>query len=297
MLRPFKKRYYLMIIAVLLVGVIFIPPVRAAAESALSIFRVADTKTISISVGDLQELLEYAKTLEEPDTAEYEALMQEFMDKAESQVQSLSDAYEFKAFPVKLPDALKDETPALYALDAQEQTVTLDTEKINGALTRLGAAALVDSSWSGTAVTVKTPPVFFADYGDVVLAITENIFIDAPDAVLGNLKSAFLSLPAIPENLRAQLSPIDPKTRDIYLPVLEGLGRETDLGGTTGYVYSTPDLAAVLGMLPDFAGEEELSQLREENASVLVWSKNGALYVLAGQLSDSALSQIARSVR
>jgi hypothetical protein len=286
-----------MLIAVLLVGVIFIPPVRAAAESALSIFRVTDTKTITISIGDLQALLDDAITLEEPDTAEFEALVQEFMEKAESQVQSLSDAHEFEAFPVKLPDALKDETPALYALDAQEQTVTLDTEKINGTLTRLGASALVDSSWSGTAVTIKTPPVFFADYGDVALAITENIFVDAPDAVLSNLKSAFLSLPAIPENLRAQLSPIDPKTHDIYLPVVEGLGRETDLGGTTGYIYSTADLADVLGMLPDFADRTHLSELQDENASVLVWAKNGALYVLAGQLSDSELSQIARSVR
>jgi hypothetical protein len=298
MSRTFKKRYFLLIIAVLLAAVVFIPPVRAAAESALAIFRVADTKTITISISDLEDMLEYAKTLEAPEAGDdVDARLQHYMEQLESQVRPLDDADDFTAFPVHLPKALENETPAQYALDPQEQSVILDAAIMNEALGKLGATVLVGGSFDGMTMTVKTPPVFLADYGDVTLAVTENAYIDAPDGVLENLKATFLSIPAIPENLRAQLAAIDPKTRDIYLPVVEGLGRETDLGGTTGYVYSTSDLADVLRMLPDFAGEEELSQLRDENASVLLWVKNGALYVLAGQLSDSELSQIARSVR
>lgn len=294
----FKKRFVIPIIAAVIACTVMIPPVRAAAVSVLSIFRVADTKTITISVKDLQDMLAF---VEDHNTAIPEdpelQLLPRLIEKVESEVRSLSGVSDFTAFPFSLPPALKDETPALYAVGSQAVSIVLDTDKINTELSALGAAVLLDSSLNGTAVTVSSPPAVMAEYDDVILGATQTISIDAPENALNSLYKSLLSIPAIPDNLRAQLAAISPKTRDVYLPVIEGLGRETSLGGTTGYVYSTGGLAQVLDMLPGFADDAQLQELRDENVSVLIWVKGGVLYVLAGAMSDSELSQIARSIR
>ena len=295
----FKKKFVILGAVAVMVCAIFIPQVRAAAESALSIFRVRDTRTIRISVNDLGDMLTFIndKKMAVQQGDDMEEILSQIIKNAEPEVKTLSDVRDFKAFPFSLPAALKDETPALSAVDSQAASVILDTEKLNAALTGLDAAALLDSSLNGTEITVNTPPAIMAEYEDVQLAATQTVYIDAPAAAMNSLRSSFLSIPAIPDGLRTQLAAIDPDTRDVYLPVIEGLGRETDLGGTTGYVYSSGDLAQVMGMLPGFADDAHLTQLQNENAAVLIWVKNGVLYCLAGEMSDSALSQIARSVR
>lgn len=293
-----KKRFVLLAAAAVLAAAIFIPPVRAAAESVLSIFRVADVKTIRISVQDLKDM---AVRLEQEGAAAFEdgearQILTQLLEKVESEVRPLSDVREFTAFPFSLPAALKDETPVLYAVSSQAQSIVLDTAKINAALLELGASVLLDGSMNGTAVTVSTPPAVMAKYDGVVLAATQTIYIDAPEDVLNSLWKSFLSIPAISDGLRAQLAAISPKTRDVYLPVIEGLGRETGLKGTTGYVYASGDLARVMEMMSGLAGRTPPQELRDENASVLIWLKNGVLYFLAGEKSDSELSQIARSI-
>jgi hypothetical protein len=302
----FKKRYALLIAAAFIACVIFIPPVQAAAESVLSVFRVADTKLITISVNDVQEILTLlkdaeAKQAEHPQEtvpqSEIGSIIQQILGKAESDIKPIGSVGDFTAFPFSLPEAMDGELPQLYAADSQTQSVTLDTTKISAELKELGAAVTLDQSLNGTTVIVNTPPAIVAEYADVLFAATQNVYVDAPDAVVNQLWSALISIPAIPENVRAQLQAIDPKTGDVYLPVIEGLGREADLGGTTGYVYSSGDLAQVLGMLPDFADDTHRAELQDLNASVLIWTKNGVLYYLAGEKSDSELIQIARSLR
>jgi hypothetical protein len=300
-----KKRIALLGVAAVFVCAIMIPSVRGAAESALSVFRVGETKTITISVSDVQELMTFAQkegAAAKSDAgtdliAEGGGMQAQLMEKMKEQVKTLTNTSEFTAFSFSLPTSLKAETPRLTAVGAQSETMTLDTAKINDALTKLGAAGLVDASYNGAAVTVNTPPVIVAEYADVTLAATQNVVIDAPDGAADSLWSALLSIPAIPEDLRTQLAAIDPKTRDIYLPVIEGLGRETDLGSVTGYIYTSGDLASVLGTIPGLSGDAMNKQLQDENASVLIWTKNGVLYCLAGAVSDSALTQIARSIR
>jgi hypothetical protein len=223
-------------------------------------------------------------------------MLSQLMEKARTEVKTISDARDFTAFAFSLPAALEDESPMLYAVDSQSQTMALDTVKINASLSGLGATSLLNSSLDGTSITVSTPPAVFAEYDGLLLAASQTMVIDAPDAILNGLKSGILSIPAIPEDLRVQLTSINPRTRDVYLPVVEGLGRETDLGGATGYIYAAGDLAQVLGMMPGFADDAHLEQLQNKNASALIWTKNGVLYCLTGEKSDSELTRIARSI-
>lgn len=294
----FKKRIALLVTTAVFACVIFVPPVRAAAESALSIFRVADTKIIRITAGDLQELMTLADDAQEADPeAIYDSELSQVLGKAQSGIKPLTSVNDFAAFPFSLPAALKAETPELYAAGTSSQTIILDTVKINAQLSMLGAALLVDNSLNGTSITINTPPAVAAIYDGLTLVATQNVYVDAPDGVVNSLWSSILSIPAISADLRGQLAAIDPKTRDIYLPVIDGLGRETDLGKATGYIYNTGELAQVFGMIPGLVGNERITLLEDINASALVWTKDGVLYCLTGQKSDSELSQIARSMR
>ncbi len=293
----FKNRFILLGAAIIIACAVLIQPVRAAAVSALSIFRVADTKVIKITVNDLQSLLTFIDQENgAQDTNAPEPALHELFEKAASELKPITSVGDFTDFPFSLPTALKDETVALYAAGSQAQTLMIDTDEINAELIRLGATVPLGSGLDGANVTVSTPPAIIAEYPDVTLLATQNIAIDDPAGIVDEIMVSLLSTPAISDELRAQLQAVDPTTGDIYLPVVEGLGRETRLGGTTGYFYTTSDLAQVLGQLSDFAGDTHLDQLKTENTSALIWTKDGVLYCLVGQLSDSELSQIARSI-
>lgn len=297
-----KKRFVWLGITAMLACVILIQPVRAAAESALTIFRVNDVNTITITVTDLQDMIAGfrssgvfpTKDMSGQTKSDSEA---QAPDNLKSHIKSLNSVRDFNAFSFSLPTALKSESPKLYTTDSESKTITLDTTGINAELKKMGAATMLDSSLNGSEITVDTPASITAEYSDVTLIATQSAYIDAPDTTTNSLWKSVLSIPAIPDDLRVQLAAIDPKTRDIYLPVIEGLGRETDLGSTTGYIYSTSDLAQVASVIPDLIGSTQLTKLQSENESALIWVRNGVLYCLAGQKSDSELSQIARSIK
>ncbi|SMC86841.1 hypothetical protein [Papillibacter cinnamivorans] len=302
-----KKRLAMLGVSAAVVCAVMIPSVRGAAESALSIFRVGDTRTITITVSDIQDMITYYGNCDLPlkmqegsdeqeDKMPGSAELSDKIGEAMSQVKTLSTLGDFTAFSFHLPTSLKLETPKLLAVDARSETLTLDTAKINAALQKQGATVTVDDSFDGTEITVNLPAAIAAEYQDVTLIATQSVYVDAPDAVMNSLWSGLISIPAISDDLRVQLEAIDPMTRDIYLPVIEGLGRETDLGSVTGYIYSASDLSQVMAMIPSLADSTMTARLQKENASALLWTKNGVLYCLAGQKTDSELSQIARSI-
>lgn len=284
--------------AAILAGAMLIPPVQAATISALSVFRVSDTKTITISMTDIQALSAKIKQPGENKTksaAQSDAISQQLDAYAKSEVQPLGSTKEFHAFSIYLPEGEALGTPKLYSISSQTKTVTLDTQKLNAELAKAGASPLSET-YNGTKISIVTPPAAIAAYADATLLETQGAYIDAPAKEVDALWSSLTSATAIPADLRSQLAAIDPTSRDVYLPVIEGLGRQTDIGVTTGYLYSAKDLAQLSSAIPNFPAAETLSKLQSDNTTVLIWTKNGILYALAGKKSDSALTQIARSI-
>lgn len=294
-----RKNYIAMLsAAAIAVGTLFIPPVQAAAVSALSVFRVADTKTITISLTDIQSLAANAKqqsAKEAKPAAQADLLSGSLGSMIQSNVKPLASAKVFTAFRINLPTSGAQGTPKLYAASSQTRTFTLDTTALNAALAKAGASAASDA-YNGTKISVVTPAAAIAEYSDLTLLETQGVYLNAPAKELNALWSSLTSATAIPSDLRAQLVAIDPSTRDVYLPVIEGLGRTADLGVTTGYLYSAKDLAQVASSIPNLANAAALSKLQGDNTTVLIWTKNGILYALAGKKSDSALVQAARSI-
>lgn len=296
-----RNRIAILAVVAALSGSLLVPSVQAAAESALSVFRVSEAKTITISAVDIQDLASYAKQAGTGAKSDKAAegtgpkASGDLLKALESKATPLANAKDFTAFPLSLPRSDAG-TPKLYSVASASETFTLDTAEINAELAKLKANP-ISGSYNGTRVTVNTPPAAIAAYGDFTLIETQGAYVDAPGNAVGALWHTFTSLPMIPSDLSSQLAAVDPTSRDVYLPVIEGFGRETDLGVTTGYLYSAKDLAQVAASVPGLGAADAVAKLQNENASALIWAKNGVLYVLAGNQSDSKLSQIARSIR
>lgn len=296
-----RKDIAILAVAAVLSGSMFIPQVQAAAESALSVFRVSDAKTITISVADIQDMAGYAKQFEagvQKNKTAGEAGSKSSADPrkaVESAVQPLANPRDFTAFSLSLPRNTA-ETPKLYSIASQSRTFTLNTAEINAQLAKLKANP-ISGSLNGARITVNTPPAAIAEYSDFTLLETQGVYVNAPGNAVDTLWNELTAEPVIPADLGSQLAAIDPAGRDVYLPVIEGLGRGTDLGVTTGYLYSAKDLAQVAALIPSLAPADQVTKLQNENASALIWTKDGVLYVLAGSKSDSELSQIARNIR
>jgi len=311
-------------IAFLLVVFMFIPPVQAAAISAMSIFRVGDTKTINITMGDIQDIMTYFKQsgalsgeldkakAASNDTQDGQAaqligqngqlsdqLTGQLKDQLSSVYKSISKTSDFKAFSFKLPGSLKSETPQLYEIDPQAQTFTINTDEINKELTACGIDASIDASLNGETVTVNTPPAIVAQYPDLLIGASQGIYLDASNKTVETLWNNIINMPFIPEDLRSQLANIDVKSRDVYLPVIMGIGRETSIGSTVGYIYSVKDLSQISALLPEGAqgimNSDKFAGMQD--ASALIFTKNGILYCVAGNKSDSELTQIAKGIR
>jgi hypothetical protein len=297
-----KKKSIAAVLAVAVItGAMFIPSVQAATVSALSIFRVSDTKTITISMTDIQDLSANAKQFgivekQKKPAAESKDLSKQSGDVVKSIIKPLDNAKDFTAFPISLPGNMNSEVPKLYSIASHSEAYTLNTKQVNAELAKMKVAPISDT-YNGTKIDVVTPPAVIASYPDVTLLETQGVYINAPSSVVNSLWSDFTSLPMIPSDISSQLVAIDPTSRDVYLPVIEGLGRETDLGVTTGYIYSAKDIAQLASSIPNLANVTELTKLQSVNTSVLIWTKNGVLYALAGNKSDSELSQIARNIR
>jgi len=296
-----RKNIAILAFVAVLSGPMFIPTVQAAAESALSVFRVSYAKTITISVTDIQSIADYAKKTEA-------AMKNEKIEETKSKglenhqkavdiksiLNPLKDPKNFTAFSITLPH-INTDTPKLYSIDSYSKTFTLNTANINAELTKIKAKP-ISNSFNNTKITISTPPVAIAEYPDFTLIETQGVYVNAPDNVIDSLWKHFATLPMIPTDLSSQLLAIDPTSREVYLPVIKGFGHETNLGTTNGYIYSAKDLAQVAAMVPDLATANEVAELENDNGSALIWTRNGILYILAGIKSDSELSYIARNI-
>lgn len=299
-----KKTLTGIVAAALIAALLFIPAVQSLAVSVLSTFRVGETKTILISPGDLEAL---AKTLEAHKQRAESATDAPIANAKESrahkaqpeaQPRALSSASEFTAFSFDLPLDLRDQTPTIHAMDSHSETIAFDVAAVNEKLAAAGSQTRIDTRFDKTNITITTPPAVMATYEDVALYATQGPDIDAPADLKTALWSAIVELPEIPAGIRSQLREIDPQTRDIYLPVISGVGRETQIGAITGYLYTMADVEALHATLPEtFQWEKDAPKSGEKQlASVLIWTKDGVLYALFGEKDDAELSAIARSI-
>lgn len=269
----------IVIVAVLLLS-FTVSGVQAFAVSALSVFRVGETKTINITPDDISQMVIIAKGYADANPGHREDVYEKPQsDKPDYNM--LIDVSEFTAFNVTLPNELKNQKPELFATDIIEKNIPIQNDE---------------------SVLVALSPTFIAKYENMTFIATQGMNNSVSSEEKNEIRQKILSSPMLTENIRTQLAVIDPNTKDIYLPVITGISREADLGGTTGYLYSASDIQAIMGALPAELTTEMQNEMVEkdsedQNSKAIIWTKNGVLYALTGDLSDNELIAVARSVR
>ena len=292
-----------MSIAVVLALVIFVQPIQSLAIDALSIFRVRDVNAITITINDIEQLAESIREIEAlmpgktkdpgnpPDHADIPDIRSKFV--------SIENQGDFTAFDLKLPRALNSETPKLMMLDAQTQTIAFYPDEMNSVLSSLGAQLLPNSA-AGAEITIQSPAIIIAEYSENFLIATQMPVIKGDVETLDAISQSFLSLPQLTYNLRSQLADVDLTAGIVYVPVIEGFGRRTTIGNSTGYIYSMSDLETLVSGL---SGDQQIpsmfgfAQDAYDDASVIIWTRGGVLYILKGNQSSSELTRIAGSLR
>lgn len=286
-----KKKLIPVVLVCALVVALCVPQVNAFAMDALSNFRVEQAKTITITMDDISQMSAYVQELkngEIPEGFDHEDFGPEgfdledhnraqLEDKDIPQPAKLDSIADFAAFSVKLPKSFEEQTAQLYASENIEKTVSMP---------------------DGSDVTFALSPTLVAKYDNAVFAATKGMSDTLSPEQKADMKEKLLALPFLTENIRTQLAEIDPQTKDIYLPVVPGISREATINGTTGYLYGMNELRGVAGALP----EEFLQALNDadteeyENMNLLIWTKDGVLYMLGGDMPEAELTAAARSV-
>jgi len=301
-------------------------------------------KTLQITIADLQEGMQTISNLKEDfkgKNFEHNSLIN-VVSQPQHEVTKLKEAEEFDAFKLRLPRELASQKPEISAMDSSKMTFTLDVDAFNELLKAVKSPKQLSSNLNNVEMSMVSSAAAYANYDDVLFLATQKSYLEAPQAAKKELRDVMLDLPLIPTNLRQQLAEIDEDSSDIYLPVLVGFGRDVDLGGKNGYIYTLSDLKGFTDTIPQDMkapgshstsledlkgksqvafmdemsqtfinkyGEEKFAAMKEahkmateempnmENASVLIWTKDGNLYGLIGNKTDAELAKIARSVR
>ncbi|MDF2557458.1 MAG: hypothetical protein K0R71_1286 [Bacillales bacterium] len=325
-------------IATVLALIAFVKPMQSIALDALSMFRVNDVRKIEITFADIQEgMLKYESLKENLKGKTFEDKSPFIMvSEPKHTTKKIKNAKDFEAFKLRLPLDLESEKPEITSINETNMKFKIDVEAANEYLKAIKNPILLSNDINNVDLTLKSPASAIVKYKELLFFATQKTYLDAPEQVKKDLRSAIIDSGFIPMNLKKQLSEIDVNGSDIFLPVLVGFGKEVDLGGKNGYIYKVSDLEALSKIAESVKGksgtpiaseethlfenentkkfiekykESNFAAMKEahmkatkdmpnmENASVLIWSKDGILYGLVGSKSDKELTNLARSVR
>ena len=268
-------------LALCLVIVAALPPVRLAAEGVLQQFRVQKFTAVTVDPTQLPEL----PNPEQIGTLEVTGSPQMHQKVTLAQAQGMV-TYQLKT-PAYLPSGVPT-TPQLMASDAGNFIYTIDRAKLAAYLQQIGAGNLkVADSLNGAVIRGHVPTMVAAFYGAepsssseaqpagpaVMLVQGESPTYEVPDD-LAALRDELLRLPNLPASLVAQMAAIQDWQSTVVVPVpSQATSRNVTVQGQPGLLISG------------------------EGNTALLWQQNGILYGLAGNLSQAELIKVAESLR
>ena len=274
-MQMFKRKYAFATFFVLLFLVVAfsLPPVRAAASDFLGLFRVQKFAAISVSPRQLAMLEEVAEQGLQPgelELVEEPGPAQSFTSPAEASIAA--------GLRVKTVEALgaPDE---IRVTGGGSGRLTIDLESARRILEMAEVnPRLLPDSLDGANVDVTIFPSVEQTWDEgVTLLQTESPVIDYPDdvnpALLGQALLRMLGM--TPGEARRLAANID-WTSTLLLPIPEDLAtfNEVEVAGTTGLALSSVD------------GE----------GNVIMWQRDGVLFLLIGDQSIDDLGEIADSL-
>jgi hypothetical protein len=289
------------IVAILAIALLF-PPVRAAANSFLGLFRVEKFTVVQVNPGEMPKQL--------GSTSSFENLLSESVTVEEQgDPQEVADAGEASALagiPVRLPSEMTEE-PKLEVQPGAKATFQIDLPRVRAVLDEIGRSDMVlPDEIDGAAVEIELPTSVAASYGECELspeAAREAGFDpDDPASMLANcttlvqmvspsieappgldvagLGEAFLQFVGMSPEEAAQFSQQVDWTTTLVIPIPRY--------GTT---YEEVMVDGVPGTL--------ILQSMEEGAPdyLLIWVKDNIVYALTGPGDGARALEIAGSLK
>ena len=262
--------------------------VRTAASELLTIFRVENVKTISITPQDISRIQKAVRDgAGQVDIENFGKV--EVARKSSPGKVTLEEARAAVDFPLALPAALPGEYRAqeYYKNAGGSLNLTLDTVKTNQLLTSLGSGTLLPDELNGRTFTVTLPTTISARYSGpdesrVQLWQGRSPEMVAPGSDVGAIRDALLALPFLPESLRSQLASINDWQHTFVVPDFGGTSREVDVAGSQG-VFITPPADGSAG--------------GRDIPNNLIWQKDGVVYAISGNLTLEQALQTAASMK
>ncbi|MHB8157636.1 MAG: anti-sigma factor family protein [Desulfocucumaceae bacterium] len=254
--------------AVGVVAMLGFTPVRGMAAEFLTIFRVENVKTITITPEDMRQLESIMKDgAGGADIKNFGKI--EVNGSQEVVAVTPEEARGAVDFDLKVPALEGFSGPSLKKMSGSSVTLAMDVDKVNAALKAFGSQESLPAELNGQEFTMLMPTGIMAEYsgqdGKIMLGQSRGPTVKTTSGVnVDDIRKALLSIPVLPENLKRQLAAVNDWQHTVLLPVRDGQATEVMVNGGSGVFISGRNHG---GSGPSGA---------------LVWQSNGVINVLSG---------------
>jgi len=272
-----------------------VSPARGLADGVLDRFRVQKFAVVTIPMDFVQPFEGALQSgLANGDAAQFQQELSDLgtfsttfsMDSAR-QVGSIDEAHSiYGDFDVPADGAVPADfgTPNVYVSDPGSATYELNTAKAQEIIDSLNLPiyALPDpATYPTLTFTVDAPAAVGLEYTDsagnrIVVGQMESPTLTTPDGLdMNQLRDDILRFPGLPADLVAQLRAIDDWQHTLIIPIPQGAdSHDVTVHGQPGLVITMPD----------------------NGGSAVLWQDNGVLHLVAGQVDDNVVLDIANSL-
>ena len=269
----------------LLAGTLFFGGARSAVADFLSVFRVDRIETIEIITHEMAQIDTAIRNgLKEIDIDNIGTFKivgsEEILPEC-----TLDEAAEIVGFKIMQLDIDGYVTPRVSVKKQAQMSLTLNVPGINSMIYSLGGTRLLPRELDQQTITLSAPPRVFLNYRSAGLPPVSIVQMRSPElAVPGNIeveevKDALLSLPFWPEKIRQQLASIDDWRHTMVIPTTANLQPVT-VRGHQGVIWNN---------------EPEHSM--DSTSTTVLWSENGIIYSINGQLPLEQILEMAEGMK
>ena len=265
------KKLFTAVASVLALAVLFsFSPVRSMAAEFLTVFRVDKVSVVAITPEDMNQL---EKMMREGsglvDIKNFGRI--EVSGKQEVRAVTAKEASEAVDFNLQIPSIAGYGTPSLKLMPGTNVTLAMNVIKVNEMLQSLGSSEKLPIELDGKEFKLIVPSAITAEYtneaGNIMLVQARGPSIQTSSgADVNSIRKALLSIPALPENLKKQLSSVEDWQHTALIPVSSGQYSKVQINGAEGVF--------IKGNSP-----ESLNSAM----NALVWQKSGVLFVITGE--------------
>jgi hypothetical protein len=278
----YKKFVAVACAALVITAGVTIQPVKAAIESALSIFRVENVKGVNVTLADIQDIQN--KLASGQGDINLDKMGSIKMEGGHKKVASKEEVRNLSDVPVAFPAVFNNETPKVSIVEPASVDFTLNVKNVNQTMKAFGANKVLPDKLDGKTFNVSFASQVTMKYTinnkSITIMQTKTPEIKVPsDVNVDEVYNAVVDMPILPKDLQAQLRSIKDWKNTLYIPVVESEMKEVDINGVKGYM--------------------SLSKGNSENSTeaFVIWFDKGIYRAVSGNIDSNEALNIARSMK